>query len=609
MSPANFLNAKTTGETAWKADLSLSDTASQKIALSKGKQRLSALLDLMKETPQWGASAGLIDFLQEQLRMAEGLEKRLTAKPVIAVVGSTGSGKSTLVNALVGRDDCVRAGHERPTTRTVTAVMRSASDADQLLSSLSSMELVVESVPDTRFPHAVILDFPDTDSAEAGAYSDLIDRALGLADILLCVFDVENPKRKDHLDRMLSWVERFPARHLLLILNRCDRVPQDQLNQEVLPDFRARIQRAWEGACDEIFLVSARDALRSPGWEQDGIAPLHHLNQFHELVQRLQQTGNLAHMADERVAHIQHLCDQAERLVRQELDRQGDWRKLAQEVDAFEKKVCLSHLESLITSLGQANGQASVVLSGAVANRWWGPVGTFLGMGRRLRDFWTPFRLFAALNPILLFRGLSRGFRALRDPAAAERLFSKEMAQETENGDLTAAKETASREWSELGARLVREYAMDPALRYWQSALDCEVLTRCSRSIWAQVMEKAIERIAIRQSRMWIQWLANLPVLTLAVAVVVQLALHFYQGNYFPQMFYWHTLALMFFAWLIPSWLIQFRMKRAVEQLPAEMLRFLGENATIPRILPVAGQIHLLASFQNGCGTPPSSKD
>lgn len=98
---------------------------------------------------------------------------------LIVVGGSTGSGKSTLVNSLLGRN-VSRTGAVRPTTRRPVLVCAQSSRAwfmsDRVLPRLAkhvgvggdSLDAVTITVDDKVWPGVGILDAPDIDSVEEG---------------------------------------------------------------------------------------------------------------------------------------------------------------------------------------------------------------------------------------------------------------------------------------------------------------------------------------------------------------------------------------------------------------------------------------------------------
>lgn len=98
---------------------------------------------------------------------------------LIVVGGSTGSGKSTLVNSLLGRN-VSRAGAVRPTTRRPVLVCAQSSRAwfmsDRVLPRLAkhagegsdSLDAITVAVDDQLWPGVGILDAPDIDSVEEG---------------------------------------------------------------------------------------------------------------------------------------------------------------------------------------------------------------------------------------------------------------------------------------------------------------------------------------------------------------------------------------------------------------------------------------------------------
>lgn len=155
----------------------------------------------------------------------ERIGERASRSPdrtVVALLGATGSGKSSLLNALVG-EDLARVAVTRPTTRAPLAVSYGGGAAD-LLDWLE--------VPDRRERAAdgtglVLLDLPDIDSTEA-SHRAIATRMADTVDVLVWVLDPQ--KYADavvHFD-YLSPLARS-ADVTLVVLNQVDRLPASEV--------------------------------------------------------------------------------------------------------------------------------------------------------------------------------------------------------------------------------------------------------------------------------------------------------------------------------------------------------------------------------------------
>lgn len=139
---------------------------------------------------------------------------------VVGVFGATGSGKSSLVNALVGAD-VARTHVRRPTTSEALAVIWEPDGAAALLDWLAVRERVVRDEPlDPRARQLVLLDLPDFDSVEAGNRATA-ERLAAQVDALLWVVDPQK-----YADDVLHTQFIAPhARHsevTLIVLNQVD---------------------------------------------------------------------------------------------------------------------------------------------------------------------------------------------------------------------------------------------------------------------------------------------------------------------------------------------------------------------------------------------------
>ena len=137
-------------------------------------------LDLPGTQEARASRARLVDQLREHLvpRLTE-----LSAPAVVVVAGSTGAGKSTLVNSLVGRE-VTTAGVLRPTTREPVLVHHPA-DTDLLAA--HPLIGTAQAVADEAVPRGIaLLDAPDLDSV-LDANRDAAHRLLEAADLWLFV--------------------------------------------------------------------------------------------------------------------------------------------------------------------------------------------------------------------------------------------------------------------------------------------------------------------------------------------------------------------------------------------------------------------------------------
>jgi GTP-binding protein EngB required for normal cell division len=144
---------------------------------------------------------------------------------IVALAGGTGSGKSTLFNAIAGRDFSV-PGVSRPTTSYVTAATWGGAAEEYLdwLGVRSDRRMVREmgDAGDGDLAGLVLLDLPDHDSVNA-ANRDLVDHVLPMADLLMWVVDPQ--KYADHaLHSAYLQVASDHGQPSLVVLNQVDRL-------------------------------------------------------------------------------------------------------------------------------------------------------------------------------------------------------------------------------------------------------------------------------------------------------------------------------------------------------------------------------------------------
>ncbi|MDO5727084.1 MAG: 50S ribosome-binding GTPase [Bowdeniella nasicola] len=164
---------------------------------------------------------------------------------VAALVGGTGSGKSSLFNALTDTD-LADAGALRPTTE-VASAFAWGQITDSLVDYLeldrervTARRAFLERAHEAALENLVLLDLPDHDSVR-DEHSGLVDKLLPVVDVLIWVVDPQ--KYADHIlhSRYLAKMRRR-ADSMLVVLNHVDRVPAGR-REILIEDIHELLQR------------------------------------------------------------------------------------------------------------------------------------------------------------------------------------------------------------------------------------------------------------------------------------------------------------------------------------------------------------------------------
>ncbi len=202
-------------------------------------QRLDALRRA-RAAGEGRVPAALATEADELLERAGQRRSRSPDYTVVGLFGATGSGKSSLINALVG-DPIARTHVRRPTTSEALAAVWGPEGAVELLDWLGVRERVVRDAPlDTRASRLILLDLPDFDSVEAGNRA-IAEKLAAQVDALVWVVDPQK-----YADAVLHAQFITPhARHgavTLIVLNQIDLLtPVEQ--QQVIASLREIVTR------------------------------------------------------------------------------------------------------------------------------------------------------------------------------------------------------------------------------------------------------------------------------------------------------------------------------------------------------------------------------
>lgn len=157
---------------------------------------------------------------------------------VVAIAGATGSGKSSLFNALAGANRS-QAGPRRPTTAEPVACVwpGSRSGAEGLLHRLGVPVHRRHAPADgsSELHGLILIDLPDHDSS-ATEHRAQVDRMLELVDAVIWVVDPEKYADAVLHERYLRPLAGY-AEVMFVVLNQVDRLPGDAADQ-VVDDLR-----------------------------------------------------------------------------------------------------------------------------------------------------------------------------------------------------------------------------------------------------------------------------------------------------------------------------------------------------------------------------------
>ncbi len=562
----------------------IADRYSRRQRLKEEKDPLVSLKKRLDSLRFWRPAPDLSKVVDETLSVINELEERLEANAIVAVVGGTGAGKSTLVNALCGKDGTVKEGVGRPTTRNITALARTSGDANVLLGHFGPDEISVVQDCGFRFHDVVLVDTPDTDSSECADYSDLLDRVLERADALVCVFPAQDPKRRDNLTRLAKKVAKYRAEHVFLVLNQCDRINKEELD-EIRRDFEQNMRMSWTKT-GSVYLVSARASLGKPDWPACE-RPLHDVNEFTALCAAIEGLDG-AHFADKRIERARELRLETEAFVRNQVRTCGDWESVCRDVEKFEEDLSVKLVELGASRFVTRMGDLSSILYRNVAGRWHGPIGMYLHIGLFVRSVGSSLRY---LNPFNWpGKVISRFQGALGKKHAEE----GSLLDDAISFDWDAVKGVVLERWPGISKELVDKFKMAWELRDGEKAVVFDNLEETLRREWPQNLSVAIDKMAKAKSLPFWQIFWHLPLIAMSCWALWQMFWTYCEKNYLPHDFYPHLGFILLFLWLVPSWIVQSRAGGAGAKIKEMMKKELMQSEVKTRMFPVLQDVKTL---------------
>ncbi len=512
---------------------------------------ITELQNALRNVPLWRPAAVLDKQAEEAKCIIADLKRRLDGRLVVTIIGPSGAGKSTLFNALAGKDDLSPVGSRRPTTREPLVLADDVQAARQVLGDSDHRRTIITA---GSARHMILVDTPDTDSVHSPEHVDKLLHTVRQSDVLICVFDAQNPHRRDHADFMAPLVRRFHGASLVAVANKCDRLDARELTDEIGPGLEDYLKKAWDTQPDALLLISARSNLQSPRWEPQ-TAPRHSLDQFDMLrklvFEHLNQPGT---GRDRRIANAGQIRFYIADNIRQAASaHRATLVKSLDQMAQAEQQALKQALEHLRSDERQQLMGVQVRVYQALAQRWLGPVGWLVAIWSRLIVFGSGLTALLRFgNPLRQLWGMISSWRRFKQSRSALAFLED---QTRADAALNVFLKAMMMRWPDITDQLVSA-GFDTTVR----DLEASSQTRTGRALetmWAEALTRQIDQTAKRLSNILLQLIFNLPGVALMGYVGWLTAKGFFSRTYLTSDFFLHALLTIGLILLLSFFLFQ----------------------------------------------------
>lgn len=238
--------------------------------LAQVDELIERLKDWAQPEPAWEPLAHCRALIRRLLTRLETLRIRLEAPLIVATFGGTGTGKSALVNALIGRE-CTRSGRQRPTTTQPILVAHPETELELLGLPLQDFEIVRADAALLR--DVVLIDCPDPDTTEAeinGSNLARLHHLLPFCDVLLYTAT----QQKYRSARVSDELAQAATGCRLVFVQTCAEIDED-----IREDWRQQLDGRYQ--VPDIYFV---DSLRALKEQQAGVNPGGDFRRLQELL-------------------------------------------------------------------------------------------------------------------------------------------------------------------------------------------------------------------------------------------------------------------------------------------------------------------------------------
>jgi hypothetical protein len=358
--------------------------------------------------------------------------------------------------------------------------------------------------------------------------------------MLICVFDAENPKRRDHLDFLAPFIRKFSGESLVCVLNKCDRLDEPELKKQIVPDFLEHIRMGWQVPADRVFCISARRNLQDPDWDADA-GPRHNFDEFEDLKQLVVNTINRAgYVIDRRIENAQRLRDFVfEEAGGEVLKNKAVLADAAGAMVDTEKKALGSAISGMQAIGTQPLFGLNVLVYQKLAQRWLGPMGWMIAIWARLLIFGSGIMaVFRHGRPVRQVLNTLSALKRSKEsqPAIEEPQNDQQMAAAFRNYRLAVLEN-----WPDIARSMVRG-GFDGSIRKVEDALSgTEGFEHKLAAIWTDALDAELERLTAKLSGLILQTLFNLPAVGFLGYCGWLTLQTFFSGRYLSGDFFMHA--------------------------------------------------------------------
>ncbi len=292
--------------------------------------------------------------LRRLLSRIETLRIRLEAPLIVATFGGTGTGKSALVNALVGRE-CTPSGRQRPTTTRPILIAHPETELELLGLPLDEFDVIRADTPLLR--DVVLIDCPDPDTTEAetaGSNLARLHHLLPFCDVLIYT----STQQKYRSARVIDELSLAATGCRLVFVQTCA-----DLDEDIRDDWRAQLDGRYQ--VPDIFFVDSLRALHEQQAHQRSTGD------FRRLQELLSTELAASHRTQIRRANLIDLVQAALDHCRSYLEQHaGSLDRLADSLSEQQRRLISLMSDRLRDELLSSRGLWERRLLGAVTQRW-----------------------------------------------------------------------------------------------------------------------------------------------------------------------------------------------------------------------------------------------